>query len=402
MTTDSDIHPPASNTASGGAADKPAGPAEPARSAASPRAAATTRGPGSTSVDTAAEASSPSLRPKGGRLLASLALLVALGALGGAGYLYYALIQTTDVRSAAGDVASLRGQIAGIDQRVGERLDQLADRQQAALDELRQQEKAARTASEQSLRQTLADVARQAPPSTGEWQRAEAQYLLRIANHRLLLEHDASGALQLLQAADSVLADLDDFALHEVRARIADEIASLQAVKDTDVEGLFLRLEAVKRHLDELPIKVPEYLKREATAAPVAQQASAADEQAPAADNQWWAVLKRELSRMVRVRHFEGAVKPLLAPDEAVYLEQNLRLMLERAQLAAVRREQMVYEESLNTAIDWIHQYLNTAKPAVQRMLDELDALQQLNLAQPLPDISGSLNALKEVLRHPE
>jgi uroporphyrin-3 C-methyltransferase len=316
-------------------------------------------------------------------VLASLALLLAAAALAGAGYLYYELIHRSEVPVVAAEVATLRGALASVDQR----FEQLAQRQQAELEAFRQRQEAARAGTEKALRESLTEVARQAPPSTGEWQRAEAQYLLRIANHRLLMERDVEGALGLLQAADSVLTGLDDFALHEVRARLADEIAALEGVEGTDVQGLFLRLEAAKHGLDELPLRIPEYLQAPPPPPPDEQDA--------------WSVLKRELAGMVRFRRLDGAVKPLLEPEEAVYLELNLRLMLERAQLAAVRRDQLIFEQSIGTAVDWVHQYLDVSQSPVRRLLDELASLRQVDLAQPLPDISGSLNALKDVLRNP-
>lgn len=324
-------------------------------------------------------------RARSGRVLASLALLLALAALGGAGWLYWTLVHNSQVGAVAADVEALESQLS----RVDDRFQQLAERQQAALDEFRQRQEAARAATERALRESLSEVARQAPPSTGEWRRAEARYLLRIANHRLLMERDVEGALRLLEAADTVLADLDDFALHEVRARLADEIAALESVEATDVQGLFLRLEAAKRDLDELPLRLPEYL------APQPEP-----EGEPTADG-LWEVLERRLEGMLKFRRLDAEVKPLLEPEEATYLELNLRLMLERAQLAAVRREQLIYEESIATAIDWINDYLDTGKPVVRRMLDELDALHGVDLTQPLPDISGSLNALRDVLRNP-
>ena len=323
------------------------------------------------------------VRPRGGRLLAGLALLLALAALGGAGYLYYELIHRGEARTMAGQVDALRADLSDVDQRFA----QMAQRQEDALEQFSERQGAARAATERALRESLTEVARQAPPSTGEWQRAEAQYLLRIANHRLLMERDVEGALRLLEAADTVLAELDDFALHEVRARLADEIAALEGVEGIDLQGLFLRLEAAKRHLDELPLRVPEYLSPEPPP--------------PPPDDGFWSVLKRELSGMVNVRRLGAEVKPLLAPEEAAYLELNLRLMLERAQLAAVRREQLVFEESIATALDWIHRYLDTGKLPVRRMQDELRSLRNVDLTQPLPDISGSLNALREVLRNP-
>ncbi|HEX7036579.1 MAG TPA: uroporphyrinogen-III C-methyltransferase [Pseudomonadales bacterium] len=324
-------------------------------------------------------------RPRGGRLLATLALLVALGALAGAGWLYYELIHQRDVRAVTGELETLRAELGEAEQRFAA----LAERQQAALEAFRERQEQARAATERALRESLSEVARQAPPSTAEWRRAEAQYLLRIANHRLLMERDVEGALRLLRAADAVITDLDDFALHDVRARLADEIAALESVTGTDVQGIFLRLEAVKGNLDELPLRLPEYLQREPP--PPAE---------PAADD-FWSALKRQLAGMVSWRRLDAEVKPLLAPEEAVYLELNLRLQLERAQLAAVRREQMIFEESLATALEWIERYLDTRRRPVQRMLSELEELRQVDLERPLPDISGSLNALQAASRNP-
>ena len=85
---------------------------------------------------------------------------------------------------------------------------------------------------------------------------------------------------------------------------------------------------------------------------------------------------------------------PLLAPDEAVYLELNLRLMLERAQLAALRRQQVVFEASLGTAREWLLEYLDQEEPVVTQVVSEIDGLLEVQLDQPLPDISASLSAL--------
>ncbi len=342
-------------------------------------------GPGTPSAAATAPAAAPA-RPRGGRILGGLALLVALAALGGAGYLYYHLIYLDDTPDLTGRLDGLAAELGDTDARFAalER-----DRQQA-LDELRDQQARARAETAAALRAALAEVSRQAPPSTGEWQRAEIQYLLRIANHRLLMERDVTGALTLLQAADGVLQQLDDFSLHEVRARLADEIAALEGIEGVDLEGVFLRLEAAKRDLDTLPLKVPEYIAAQAPQAAETPEASGP-----------LAALESQLDRYLRFRRFEGAVKPLLAPEEAVYLALNLRLMLERAQMAALRGEQLMFEESINTALDWIDEYLDTSERPAERLISELQALTEVELEQALPDISGSLNALQDVLRNP-
>lgn len=205
------------------------------------------------------------------------------------------------------------------------------------------------------------------------------------------MERDVESALGLLRTADGMLAELDDFALHQVRARLADEIAALEAVTGTDLQGLFLRLEAAKRHLDDLPLREPRFSPE--TAAQTGQPAAGAE------GSGWLATLERQLSAFLRVRRLDdGGLKPLLAPEEAVYLELNLRLMLERAQLAALRGEQVLYEQSLATAREWIGEYLNVDEPAAARLLEELDTLATVDLERPLPDISGSLQALEEAM----
>jgi uroporphyrin-III C-methyltransferase len=335
---------------------------------------------------TEAEPPTPAPTPRrgGGGVLAALALLLALAGLGGAGYLYFELVHRAPDDAAARQVANLAAEVSRLEQRLALE----ADRQAAELQALREHQEAVRAGSEAALREALASIARQAPPTAGEWRRAEIQYLLRIANHRLLMERDVPGALGLLQAADALLVELDDFALHPVRAELADEIAALQAVQGADLQGLFLRLETIKNEIVQLPLRAPAF-------------APAATPAAEPADGTLWQAAARQLGDYVRVRRLDAGSQPLLAPEEAAHLELNLRLMLERAQLAAVRGEQLVFEGSLATADGWVRKHMDLEQEPVPRLLGELDALRRVELQQPLPDISGSLNTLRDVLRNP-
>jgi len=312
--------------------------------------------------------------PGGGRGLAGVALLVALAALAASGYLYW--LQTLRPQAGEPRVAALEQRVSGLDARLAELAD--PDVVRRDLDRLATElraEFAARLDAAAEARTTTAPVA----PAPRDWQVAEVRYLLRMANHRLLLERDSAGAAALLRSADVVLATLDDFALHEVRARLAEEILALESLPALDAEGLFLQLEAIKRDIDRLPLRMPEWVPEPAP---------------PEAPAGVWQALRTELGRLLRFRQFDGAVQPLLAPEEAVYLELNLRLMLERAQLAGLRREQTIYAQSIATAAGWVERYLDVETPEVRRVLDGLRALEGVDLAAPLPDVSGSLNAL--------
>ena len=348
----------------------------------------------------------------GGRVLAALALLLALGAAGGAGYLYYELIvkqpfakqyapvetvqelarversvtQNTQTEAdLATQLEAVQAALASLDEAQAARAAELESSVEAAVGRVDRQlesQRDALEATEAQLLTNLNEVANRAPPTRAEWKVAEVEYLLRIANHRVLMEKDADGGLELLQTADAILAELDDFGFHQVRAQLAEEMLSLKRVGEVDAQGVYLRLEAVKRQLDGLPLKVPELLTRGATTT-LAEDA-----------NLWDRILDQFTPYFAYRSELKTRIEPLLAPDEIAYLELNLRLMLEQAQLASLRAQQEIFEQSLDNAADWIRDYLNVDDPAVSQLVVELEELRDTSVLRDLPDISGSLRSL--------
>lgn len=335
---------------------------------------------------TTAPATPPATTPiakSTGRWLAGYSLLFALAAVGLAGYLYYVLVFLTPM-------APLDTRIVGVEnrtQQIAGDLDALESQQATALAAFAETQRTSLDLAQERMVRAFNNVAEQAPPSRREWMVAEVAYLLRIANHRLLMERDVDSALHLLTAADTILLELDDFGLYQVRAELADEILALKNVESNDVQGIYLRIEAVKGDLVELPLQLPEYLLDTGATGQSAQEVSL------------WEALVDQFSGYLRFRRFDGSTKPLLAPEEARYLELNLRLMLERAQLAALRREQTVYAGSLTSAAQWLGAYLDTTDESIARSMAELTALAAIDLNQELPDISTALISLQSIQR---
>ena len=317
-------------------------------------------------------------KPRRGGVLTFFVFLIAAAGLGLAGWLYYRI--------------EYLGAVAAVDSRVNEVIaDQAAlretaatlNREQAALGEQVTGFEAQMNDVSESTVEALNEALTRTPPTEKRWKLAEVEYLLRIANHRVVLEEDADAALQLLEAADAILTELDDFSLHDVRARLADEMLSLRTVRRPDLQGLFLRIEAIKSQLANLPLHLPEYL---------TPQTPEVTE-----DVTMLTALTEGFNTFFKTRTFEGRSKPLISPEEAVYLELNLRLTLERAGLAAMRGHQLVYEESLATAEEWMGEFLEADDDTIRVLVEELQSLQQVQLNQTLPDISGSLNRLVEL-----
>ena len=87
----------------------------------------------------------------------------------------------------------------------------------------------------------------------------------------------------------------------------------------------------------------------------------------------------------------------MLVPEQRYFLYQNLRLQLESARLALLNADASSYKHSLQTAVSWLERYF--AGDERDAMLNTLNALQQQQIEIAIPDISASLNWLKEYQR---
>ena len=378
------------------------------------------------------------VRGTGGRWLAVLALLIALASVCGIAYLYYTLVMHNP---AAGNAERLAG-LQTAQARLRTDLRKLADDRQAAFEAFRAELEERQRASENELAGSLGGPTAPGIPTEREWKLAEVEFLLRGANQRALFERDVDSALELLRSADGILGELGGPAALGVRSTIASEVLSLEQVDAVDPSAIYLRLDAIKRRLTDLTLALPEYTTvvpvsakspEEGIAVPpvdddsgpapdpeITGQSSpesaapspATEERAPDEDANTAArtlaaseeagiftTLARELGQLVRFRRFDTTLERPPAPTESDLLEINLRLMLEQAQLAALKRDQTVYASSLDAALEWTRALLNGQDNRVQETVDSLEALRSLDLEAPLPDISGSLRELLEARR---
>ena len=378
------------------------------------------------------------VRGTGGRWLAVLALLIALASVCGIAYLYYTLVMHNPAAGNAERLARL--QTAQAQLRTD--LRKLADDRQAAFAAFRAELEERQRTSENELAGSLGGPTAPGIPTEREWKLAEVEFLLRGANQRALFERDVDSALELLRSADGILGGLGGPAALAVRSTIASEVLSLAQVDAVDPSAIYLRLDAIKRRLTDLTLALPEYTTvvpvsaispEEGIAVPPVDDDSgpapdpeitgqtspesaapspATEERAPDEDANTAAktlaaseeagiftTLARELGQLVRFRRFDTTLERPPAPTESDLLELNLRLMLEQAQLAALKRDQAVYASSLDAALEWTRALLNGQDNQVQETVDALEALRRLDLEAPLPDISGSLHELLEARR---
>lgn len=231
-----------------------------------------------------------------------------------------------------------------------------------------------------------------------DWILSEADYLLRLASHRLLVDRDVVVATTLLQSIDQLLQEQDDPQTFRLRQALASDLSALRLVERVDRTGLYLRIDALQQAVAELPLE--RHLHERGEELEFAGEAGAVQ---PATT--WWQGLTRRvktawghLDDYIRIYRRDQPLQPLLSPDEELYLRLNLRLMLEQAQLALLQQEQGAYEISLNKAQAWLQDYF-VDDERNQRLQDELHDLSQHAVVQVLPDLEDSLNAMRQLLR---
>ncbi|MDR7088528.1 MULTISPECIES: uroporphyrinogen-III C-methyltransferase [Cellvibrio] len=226
-----------------------------------------------------------------------------------------------------------------------------------------------------------------------EWKLQEAQYLLRLADQRILLEKDSQNALALALSADDVLRDIDQADLVGVRKLLAEEIAVLKLAGVIDREGIYLRLSALSNQIDAIPFIEPLGVQEEV----LEEDVIPADETFKQKLTRNFYALMHKLGSYVRVRDHGKTINAVLPPSEQKYLQQNLRLMLEQAQVALLRNEEGIYQESLVKAQNWINQYYSLNEKAAA-VLEELQSLQQEEISPDLSNFSNSSSALADYI----
>ena len=359
-----------------------------------------------------AAATAPRTRNLGGiAMLLGVAALLAVVAAGAFGYRYWsglsdevsamdtrvreAVQQQQRLQAALGDAtAALRSQ----EDALGKQRDVLAQ-QRLAVDEARstfkqQEQKLAdenvrAQEREAELRAAVADVHRRVGRSGTQWIIAEAEYLLRIANHRLNLARDTDTARVALELADQRLRDTRDPGWAGVREMIAREIARLSTFDAPDSAGLAARLSALIEQIPQLKI----------ARATIGPERTLPERVAREPDERSWQTLLDDLwagfKDSVRIRERDKPVQAMLAPESQFFLYENLKLHLEAARLAVARNDTALFRENLDTANDWLGRYFEPGDATAGALRSAIAEMKDVDLRPALPDLSQSLRALQ-------
>ncbi len=323
----------------------------------------------------------PKKRKRARRHRRAAALFLSLALIGvataGAGLFYLWLEQREHLTLAEESFSQLHDDIDGLKQQQTEQREQLTKELQTLQEQ------------QSNLGDAFSSLLKTSSHLRNDWLLTEAEYLIKLANHRLLLEQDINTAIVALQAADERLREVADPSLLKIRKRIAGDINALRAVPQPDLSGMSFTLSALARDVDQLPLATPD---------PDSMAKRAEKKQKTEVES--WSELPsaiwRDIKSLVVIRHHDQPIQPLLSPEQRFFLTQNLKLQLEQARLALLKGDTKVFQERLQQTAEWVNTYFDTRDELTRHVLKRLQELADKKIDPEIPDISATFQALHD------
>jgi len=335
---------------------------------------------------------------KSGTGLSLLAILIALG-VGGAGYylgqqkvdefqqkltaLEAQINNKTAVSAPAQDVKFDTTQLA-----------QLESANKATQDKIAQVEELINAKSHElvGLQSQINKVSAQAnAQQPTDWLFSEADFLLNNALRKLVLDNDVDTAVSLLKLADETLAKVNNSQSAAIRSAINQDLKQLLSVTGVDQNAVMQKLSQLANTVDELPVLDVNF-GDDQNATKLSDSLSDWAENAEKSATSF-------LNHFIRISPKHGADrKELLAPNQDIYLRENIRLRLQLAIMAVPRQQNELYKQSLEAVASWIRSYFDTNAEVTQSFLKSVDELSELSIYVDVPSQLQSLSMLDKYL----
>ena len=335
---------------------------------------------------------------KSGTGLSLLAILIALG-VGGAGY-YFGQQQVDEFQQKLTaleaqinnkTVVSAPAQDVKFDTT---QLAQLESANKATQEKIAQVEELINAKSHElvGLQSQINKVSAQAnAQQPTDWLFSEADFLLNNALRKLVLDNDVDTAVSLLKLADETLAKVNNSQSAAIRSAINQDLKQLLSVAGVDQNAVMQKLSQLANTVDELPVLDVNF-GDDQNATKLSDSLSDWAENAEKSATSF-------LNHFIRISPKHGADrKELLAPNQDIYLRENIRLRLQLAIMAVPRQQNELYKQSLEAVASWIRSYFDTNAEVTQSFLKSVDELSELSIYVDVPSQLQSLSMLDKYL----
>ena len=320
--------------------------------------------------------------------LSAIAIAIALAA----GIGLYGLTKTQATRQSEAS-AGLSSQIAALQKAQESQKSELEGIIKQQADQLTQAQR-----QQDALAKKLEEVQEKVAVISGSdaktWLLAQADFLVKLAGRKLWSDQDVTTAAALLKSADASLADMNDPSLISARRAITDDIASLSAVSQVDYDGIILKVNQLANQIDNL---------RLADNNDDDTPMDSDSDELSSSISEWRVNLQKSwqnfMDSFITVRRRDETAVPLLAPNQDVYLRENIRSRLLVAAQAVPRHQEETYKQALDNVSTWVRAYYDTEDATTKAFLEDVDKLSQQSITMNVPESLQSQALLEKLMQ---
>ena len=320
--------------------------------------------------------------------LSAIAIAIALAA----GVGLYGLTKTQATRQSETS-AELSSQIAALQKAQESQKSELEGIIKQQADQLTEAQR-----QQDSLTKKLEEVQEKVAIISGSdaktWLLAQADFLVKLAGRKLWSDQDVTTAAALLKSADASLADMNDPSLISARRAITDDIASLSAVSQVDYDGIILKVNQLANQIDNLRLA-----DNNNDDSPMDSDS----DELSSSIKEWRVNLQKSwqnfMDSFITVRRRDETAVPLLAPNQDVYLRENIRSRLLVAAQAVPRHQEETYKQALDNVSTWVRAYYDTDDATTKAFLEDVDKLSQQSITMDVPETLQSQGLLEKLMQ---
>jgi uroporphyrin-3 C-methyltransferase len=251
-------------------------------------------------------------------------------------------------------------------------------------------------------RSQLEELIQQLSRSRDENVLADVDAAIRVAVQQSAITGSAEPLAAALRQSEERLARMNQPRIERVRRALSRDLDRVRAVAVTDIASLTIKLDEAVRTVDELPLLAQPERKPVAAARPGARAASVPTSAASApglSASGWLGWLQTqgawigervwgEVKSLVRVTRIDNPEAMLVAPEQAWFLRENLKLRLLNARLALLSRQFDTAQSDLRDAQSALDRYFDRS---ARRVVVTADLVRQVagqarQISLPRPD----------------
>jgi uncharacterized protein HemX len=200
-----------------------------------------------------------------------------------------------------------------------------------------------------------------------------------------LITGDSQRLVQSIEQGQRWLLQVPGAEAHALRMALTRDLVDIRSRQSLDLRDTTQQLDGVIASIDKLPLKQERRIKNDVTSEVPAVASSTVEmttlmEKSRAIATELATEVWHSIRRMIRVQRLDQTEQALLAPEQKIFLQQGLRMLLLDARHALVQRNTPLYQQSLSQAGFWLSKYFDDSDALVQQDLSLLKTLMGINV----------------------